>query len=231
MRKDKETALKLRLSGKSYLEINRALGIPKSTLSGWLSNLVISQEAQNKILDRARKKSLAGLLKRNINQTAEAIRRALQIRHQAAQEISNLSKKDLLILGAALYWAEGYKRPINRNGKERTFHPVSLTNSDPKLVKGFIKFLREYCQVPINKIKANIRIYQHLNENELKRFWQKITGIPEKNFHKTYYGISKSSLGVRPYNRLPYGVIQIVVADTRLFHRIMGYIEGIKKLL
>ena len=51
------------------------------------------------------------------------------------------------------------------------------------------------------------------------------------NFHKTYYGVSKSSLGKRPFNQLPHGVIQIVVADTILFHRIMGYIEGIKEIM
>lgn len=33
-----QKALKLRFAGKSYGEINRALGIPKSTLSSWFKN-------------------------------------------------------------------------------------------------------------------------------------------------------------------------------------------------
>lgn len=231
MRADRTKAIKLRLLGESYLEISQSLGVPKSTLSSWLSGLVISPQAQAKILLRGRRQATQALLKRNVNQTSEAWRRALRIRNQAAAEISTISKRELLFLGTALYWAEGYKRPVMRNGRERTFHIVSLTNSDPLLVKIFIKFLCEYCKVPLQKIKASIRIYEHHNETYLKKFWKGIIGIPEKNFRKTYYGVSKSSQGVRPYNRLPHGVIQITVGDTKLFHRIMGYIEGIKSLV
>lgn len=224
-------AIKLRLQGKSYLEIKETLGVPKSTLSGWLGNVILSPEKKNKIAERTRAKSLEGLLRRNRNQTIQARQRMLQSRGVAAKEIINISERDVLIMGASLYWAEGYKRPIIRNGKEVTYHVVSMTNSDPFLVKAFINFLTEHCRVPLIKIKASLRLFKHLNENEAKKFWQTATGIQESNFQKTYYGISKSSLGKRPYNRLPYGIIQIVVADTKLFHRIMGYIEGIKKLV
>lgn len=231
MRKDKQTALKLRLSGKSYSEINRALDIPKSTLSGWLADLVISDKYQTRIKKRAREKSTTALIKRNKQQTELAVKRALDIRRRAAKELISLSKNDLMIIGSALYWAEGYKRPIIKNGREVTHHAVSITNSDSYLIKIFLKFLREYCAVPEEKIKASIRIYKHQNESLLLNWWQKETGIPMYNFKKTYYGISKSSMGKRPFNRLPYGMIQVVVADTALFHRIMGYIEGIKKIV
>lgn len=231
MRNDREAALKLRISGKSYGEITQALGVPKSTLSGWLSNLVISDEARNRIDSRARKKSITGLIKRNENQTRLAQIRAKAIRKEAAEEINSLSRQDLLILGASLYWAEGYKKLIIRNGKERTHHRVSLTNSDPNLVKMFLRFLREHCKVPEEKIRASIRVFQHHNPETLQLFWQKETKIAPQNFQKSYYGISRSSMNKRPFDQLPYGVIQVQVNDTKLFHRIMGYIEGIKKLV
>lgn len=231
MRKDRETAFKLRLGGKSYSEIGKILGTPKSTLSGWFYNLVLSEDLKKKIESRARRKSFAGLLRRNKNQTKLAQLRAENIRKQSASEISILSKKDLFLSGIVLYWAEGYKRAVIKNGRELTSHPVSLTNSDPYIIKMFLRFLREYCMVPEDKIKASIRIFQHQNEKTLLSFWRKETGILTSNFNKTYYGISKSSLHKRPFNQLPYGVIQVVVADTKLFHRIMGYIEGIKKMM
>lgn len=231
MRNDKDTAFKLRLQGKSYTEIYRILGVPKSTLSGWFSNLVLSDDLRKAIERRARKKSIAGLIKRNKNQTSLAVARAVQIRRQAANEVDKISKNDLLLLGIALYWAEGYKRVIVRNGRELTHHPVSLTNSDPALVKLFLRFLRECCGVPQGKIKAGIRIFQHQNGDHLLNYWRKETGILPQNFGKIYYGISKSSMHRRSFNRLPYGVIQITVADTQLFHRIMGHIEGIKKFV
>lgn len=229
MRKDREQALKMRFSGKSYQDIQRALGVPKSTLSGWFSNLILSQDIRDRINSRGRKQAIAALLVQNKRQTVNAIRRSLEIRKTAKEKINNLSKNDIFLLGLALYWAEGYKRVIVRNGKERTSHPISLTNADPKLVKVFVRFLRESLNVPLERIKANIRIYQHQNEKHLQSFWHSVTGIPLTNFRKTYYGLSRSSQGKRPYNRLPYGVIQIVVADTKLFHAIMGSLEGIQK--
>ncbi|MEK9154798.1 MAG: hypothetical protein AAB596_01910 [Patescibacteria group bacterium] len=229
MRNDRNEALKLRLSGKSYSEITKILSIPKSTLSGWFSGLELSEKNKEKILEKARKKSLEGLLKRNKNQTALAIKRKIDIQSKAVKEIDSISKKNLLFVGITLYWAEGYKRSIFKNGRELTHHPVSLTNSDPDLIKIYLRFLREVCNIPENKINADIRIFEHQNADNLLKYWGEITGIKKEKFGKVYYGISKSSLGKKPFNRLQYGTIQIRVNDTKFFHRIMGWIEGIKK--
>lgn len=229
MRTDKALAIKLRLSGKSYSEIQKVLkGISKSTLSEWLKDVVLSDSARSRILKRSKEKSFQGLLKRNKNQTILAIKRRDEIQKFAASEIKNISLKNLFFIGLALYWAEGYKQPIRKNGREVTYHPISITNSDPNLIKIFLRFLREFCKISEEKIKISLRIFKHLNEKEVISFWIKITGIPEKNFQKTYLGISKSSVGKRPYNRLPYGVIQIRINDTKLFHKIIGWIEGLK---
>lgn len=229
MRNDKGTAFKLRLSGKSYSEIQRILGVPKSTLSSWFSNLQLSDHLRNQILSRAHKKSVAALIRHNKMQTTLAVRRKSEIVSTARQEIHSLTKDNIFFIGAALYWAEGYKRPQVRNGRELTNHSVSFTNSDPGIVLLFLRFLREVCGVSDDKIKADIRIYQHLNADETLEYWAKITKIRRENFGKVYYGVSKSSLGKRPYNRLPFGTIQIRVNNTKLFHRIMGWIEGLKK--
>jgi hypothetical protein len=230
MRTDRIKALKLRLTGKSYTEICIALGIPKSTLSGWFSNLELTQKAQDRIKARVHASSLKGLIKRNKLQTHLAAERAKNLRSIHRKEINKLNSNELKLIGTALYWAEGYKRPILRNGKERSFHAVSLSNSDPTLIMLFLRFLREICDVPENQITANVRIYEHMNEENVVAFWKKITGIQSKNFGKAYYGISKSSLGKRPFNRLPYGTIAIRVNRTNIFHKIMGWIEGLQRI-
>ncbi|HEY5220845.1 MAG TPA: hypothetical protein VIJ29_01695 [Candidatus Paceibacterota bacterium] len=53
-------------------------------------------------------------------------------------------------------------------------------------------------------------------------------GIPKDNFTKTHVGLSRSSMGKRPFDRLPHGVIQIRINSTDLFYKVMGWIEGIK---
>jgi len=229
MRKDKEKALALRLKGYSYSEINKKLGIPKATLSDWFTGIVLNTKAQKRIQNRVQKKSIDGLIKRNKMQTHLANKRASEIRSSSEKDIKKLSKHDLLLLGASLYWAEGYKRPIVKNGQKRSYHSISFSNSDPSIIKIFIEFLKKILYIPNNKIKANVRIFKHLNEKQVLKYWKKITGLPDENFHKTYYGVSKSSQGKKPFNRLPNGMIQIRVGDTKNFHKIMGWIQGLEQ--
>lgn len=227
MRRDKIEALKLRRSGKSYNEIHRLLGVPKSTLSNWCAGVVLSDSAQSRIVARVQAGVLAGLVKRNKQQTHLAKQRAQTFHTIGRSEISRITLNELRLIGLALYWAEGYKRPVIVRGRERTQHPVSFSNSDPKLVAFFLRFLREISKVPDKKIKAEIRMYQHMNSATTIAYWKKITRLPIDNFTKLYYGVSKSSQGKRPFNRLPHGTIQIRVNDTQLFHKIMGGIEGL----
>jgi hypothetical protein len=230
MRKDKQNAIRLRLQGKSYSEIQKDLiGIPKSTLSDWLKDLVLSESARKRLDTRTREKSFAGMLKRNKQQTKIAINRKNEILNISRNEIKNLSRTELLLVGSALYWAEGYKRPkMKKDGHEMINHPISFTNADPKMLNIFLRFMDEICDTPKEKIKVGVRIFQHLNEEEVLHYWSTTLGIPRSNFTKTYLGISKSSAGKRPFNRLPYGVVQIRLNSTNLFHKIMGWIEGIK---
>lgn len=172
--------------------------------------------------------SIAALIRRNKGQTNEAAKRSRLVRLEARSEISVITSSELKLIGTALYWAEGYKRPKRRGGREITTHDVSLANSDPALIKMFLAFLREVCDVPDEKIKISLRAFSHQNPAVLQKFWIQITGLPPGNFTKTLNIISRSSQGKRPYNQLPHGVIQIRVADTALFHKIMGWIEALQ---
>jgi len=98
------------------------------------------------------------------------------------------------------------------------------------MVKLFLRFLREVCEVPEETISADIRIYEHQNEAHLLDFWSKTTDISYSRFKKFYYGVSISSQRKKAFNTLPYGTIQIRVNNTPLFHKIMGWIEGLGNL-
>ncbi len=227
MRSDKFKAYKLREAGRSYNEINRLLKIPKSTLSGWFTDLELSEEATKRLKERVHTASLRGLIARNRNQTALAQARSKEMHNKGNRLIKNLSKRDLLIIGSALYWAEGYKKLKIVNGKPKTSHTVSLTNSDPELICVFLRFLREVCEVPNEKIKIWIRYFEYQDQAYLLEFWQKKCNIPYSNFLKSLQTVSISSQRKRPFNSLPFGVVQISVNNTNLYHKIMGLISGI----
>jgi hypothetical protein len=227
----KEQALKLRLKGCSYNEINKKLGIPKSTLSGWFKNIVLSKEAQTRLNNRITEGGLSTLIKRNKMQTYLAQARAKENSRKAEREIRKISKYELCILGAALYWTEGYKKLKVIDGKERTSHTISFLNVDPYMIRLFIRFLKETLEIKKEDIKAIMRIYKGINEQVALKYWSGVTELNEKNFRKPLYLISLSSFGKRPFNRLPYGTLQLEVASTEKFHYLLGLIEGIKKMV
>jgi len=229
MRSDKFKAYKLRIAGRSYNEISQLLKVPKSTLSGWFANLKLSEEALERLKNRVHIASLHGLIARNKNQTTLAETRSREMQNRGTELIKNIDKRDLLIIGTALYWAEGYKRPVVIGGRTRTSHRVSLTNSDPDLICIFLQFLREICKVPNEKITIWIRYFEHQDSTYLLNFWQKKCNISYSNFRKTLQTVSISSQRKKSYNSLPFGVAQISVNNTNLYHKIMGMISGIAK--
>ncbi len=223
-------AKKLRMAGQSYNEIQRALNISKSTLSSWFRDLVLSSSARNRLQQRS-KIGTDVLIKRNKMQTHTALQRAHEVQLEAVNEVDDLTVRDKRLVGIALYWAEGYKRLRISDGKERAGHPISFVNSDAEMAGFFVQFLVETMNVPRDKIRVGMRLYNHMNEEGMLKFWTSAIGLPRRNFHKTTWLVSISSQRKRPFNRLPHGTIQIQVSDTAKFHRLIGWIEGMKRKL
>lgn len=223
-------ALELRLKGYSYNEIFNKLGVPKSTQSGWFYDLKLSKKAQDRI-EKRKGIGTTFLIKRNKEQTIEAQRRAEYSQTKSSQKIGSLDSRDLLLVGTALYWGEGYKRLRVVDGKVRTHHPISLVNADPVIIKTFIKFMLEILDIKKQDIKASMRLYDGIDEGSAKKYWISETGLSNSNFRKTTWLVSVSSQRKRGYNRLPHGSLQIEVSDTVNFHNIMGFIKGIKSAI
>ena len=224
MRKDKLQTIALRKQGLSYNEINEKLKIPKSTLSCWLSRVKISQKAKERLSARVHKGSIAGLLKRNKNQTILAKQRADEIRRLAKIETSRLLGNKLFLTGTALYWAEGYKK----GAQGSKWKAVDFANSDPDLIKIMMKFFRKVCKVENSKIKIQLIAHKNIDIEKALRFWSDLTKIPENQFIKTCCSISIYSKGKRNKNSLTHGTVHIRINDVKLFFRIIGWIDGLK---
>lgn len=230
--KVRSDAVRLRLLGWSYKEINAKLKVPKSTLSTWLSGLSLSDQALKRLESR-RGIGTTVLIERNKAQTHKARERTELIRKGSRQELNSiaLTKEILLIIGVSLYWGEGYKRPKHKNGRILNNHPIQLTNSDPVMAKAFVRFLLEVMEVPLESIKISLRLYDHINEQEALKYWLKATGLPLSNYQNTTRLVSISSQRKKPYNSLPFGTIEIRMNDTERFHRLMGWLDGLKSKL
>ena len=220
----------LRTQGMSYNEIRLKLNVPKSTLSSWLHDVSLPQEARIRLNEKRRQGVVNGLIKRNKEQTSRAHEKAIAIRCGAIHEIHAQLQNNLFLIGVILYWAEGYKRLRITNGVERTGHAISFVNADPDAIRIFVRFLIEELHIDKDDILINMRLYKTIDEQGAKKYWKKVTGLADKNFRsKTTYLVSGASKGKRPINRLPHGTLQVEVYDTEKFHGLLGWIEGVKK--
>ena len=195
----------------SYDEILKNVRVSRSTLSFWLRNVVLSDDANKKLLkgrELSRYFAAESHKQKRKSDTATAIEAGLQ-------EFQGLLKNQLFLAGLCLYWAEGDKHKQEK---------VKFTNSDEKMVSLMMKWFREICGVPEEKFRIALHIHNlHIAKN-IKRYWSKITGVPEKQFQKIY--IKQTTLRHRR-NVLYNGTCAIVVNNKALFRRIFGWKLGL----
>jgi len=192
--------------------------LAKDTISGWMKDILLTPEQEKRILQK-QLKGRVKLMEYNKRKHREAIKSAQKIISEAKKEIGKLSKRDLMIAGTALYWAEGYKR-----GKDQ----ISFANSDPKIIILMMKFFREICQIKENKFRCKLTLHPGLNEKEILEFWSSITNVPISQFNKIYTKPPKSTTR-KMHNILYQGTINIRVSDTKKFWRIKGLIETLSQ--
>lgn len=216
-------AIHLRKEGKSYSEIKRILKIrSKGTLSVWFRKLELTSEERKRLGKNMLLAQERGLLEFNRKRT-ESIKRENQKNFQEASAlISPLSKKELLLVGVALYWGEGTKSPYRSN------YSLAFSNSDSKMVALFMRFVREILSVPDSWIGGGINGYPHTDEKKAREFWAQIVKIPPKKFYFTRR-ISSASRLKRPKNLLPFGTVSVRIHKRLLFQKVMGYINGLTK--
>jgi hypothetical protein len=220
VRKERDTAVRLRKEGRSYNEINKLLGVPKSTLSGWFRGIEISREAKEKLWNESRRRWVQNITIYNKERSKVALEKSHLEQQLASKKISHLTERELMLVGTALYWAEGARK------KRWT---AKFTNSDPLMIAIIMQFFRKICGVEENEFRVQLQIHPNISEEKAKLYWSEVTGIPVEQFIKTQIAISKSSKLKRPSNTLPYGTIHISVSNVNLVNRIKGWILGLSK--
>lgn len=128
--------------------------------------------------------------------------------------ISNNSKLELLSL--ALYWAEGAKY------RKR----VDLTNTDPKMIEIFSKFLLTNCNIDPLKLKGRLQIHDKNQIESALLFWEKVSKVP----HNSIVVSIKPSKKSNRTNFHENGIFSIRYNSVGLKEIISNRIEDIKCL-
>ncbi|MBI3305718.1 helix-turn-helix domain-containing protein [Candidatus Nomurabacteria bacterium] len=197
-KEEKQKAFIMRQKGMSYSQIKEKLGISKSTLSGWLYNMPLSEE---------RIKELRDFNPIRIEKYRNTMRIKRESKNQIAYDyiakrIGNISDREFLIAGLFLYWAEG--------SKTKAF-AIGLTNTNPTMLILFIRWLK-FFDVPKSKLKVHLHLYSDMNIKKQINFWSKTLDIPVSQFRKPY--IKKTTLSSITYtNGFGQGTCSIILEN------------------
>lgn len=137
----------------------------------------------------------------------------------ASFKIRNLEtqkERDMVNIGIALYWAEGYKAPSSSG--------VDFANSDPSMITAFLKFLRTCYQFDENRLRVQLYAYSNQNIDELINFWSNLTSIPSKQFTKPYIRTDFKIDG----RKMEYGLVHIRYSDKKMLFDILERIKVLK---
>jgi hypothetical protein len=188
------------------IEIAEQYSVGKLSVQQISENLGRSWYQIDKVLEKQ------GVEKRSIAESA----RALHITKFGLGEFKikeNLSHEEelLKIAGVMLYWGEGTKERGN----------VALSNSDPRIIKLFVRFMRIICGIDPNRLHATIHYYEDHDPEKLTAFWSEVTKIPVEQFYKPFLH-PRASKGTYRKPSL-HGTISIQYSDTLLLKQIQAW--------
>ncbi len=217
----KQKAIKLRKQGKTYSEILTEVSVAKSTLSLWLKEVGLSISQKQRITEKRKQAQRRGAdAQRN-----KRIKKQNFLIQKAQSEIGSISNRELWLLGIALYWAEGSKEKETHYGSRASF-----SNSDPRMIALFIKWLRQCIKIPTEDIFADLYIHESHKDkiDEVLKKWSSILKLPLSFFKHTYLKKNKINTKRKNTGALYIGLLRVnIKASSDLNRKITGWIKGI----
>lgn len=211
----------LRRQGLSVPAIAAQLGIARSTAFQWTRHLPREGPAEAAARRRDHSKAMTDARWAEHRSARDSERAATLA--AAAAEVGPLTERELLLVGAALYWAEGTKaKPWRPNDWRMTF-----TNSDPGLARLFLRFLQAL-GVERTRIGFRLSIHEEADVETAKRWWAQQLGLgPEVPIALS---LKRHNPSPQRYNSGEHyqGCIVVRVSrSSRVYWRIEGTITGL----
>ena len=190
-----------RRCGMSINALMRKYKIPKTSVWHHIKDIKLSQHQKNLL---------------HANQGGSRERKQDDLRKadiEARRLLKNvtISKVAPVIFGA-LYWAEGHKKSF------------VFTNTDERMIRIFLKILRNYWNVGNNKIDLLIRITNNMDAISCIKHWKQATKLPLKNIRvninnkqnksKTKYGVCRITIKKGSYGlKVTHAIINQMITQ------------------
>ncbi|MGC4998048.1 hypothetical protein [Streptomyces sp. DT195] len=212
----REQARELRRQGRTYDQIEAALGCSRSSVSLWVRDLPRP--------DRKRTPGEAAAIARKGWEEKLRIRdeERRRTKDEARRTVGSLSERELFLVGVGLYWAEGTKdKPYDRREN------VTFVNSDPGMITTFLAWL-DLSGVERGRLRFTVMIHESADVPGAERFWSEVVDAGPSAFNKTSLKRHNPKTARRNTGDAYRGCLVIkVLKSADLYRRIEGAWYGI----
>jgi predicted transcriptional regulator len=205
----------LREQGLDYDRIAAELGVSKSSVSLWVRDMprppgLSHEERRQRAAEGVRRYWAAE------RPVREAQRQAA--RAAAAAQIGAVNDREVLIAGAIAYWCEGAKnKPYRRSDR------VVFFNSDPMLIKFFLRFL-DAAGVSQDQLIFRVAIHENADIEGAQLFWLQATQAQPAQFRRPALKRHTPKTNRQNTGADYHGCLRVEVrCSTRLYRQIEGW--------
>jgi len=184
-------ARQLRKQDLSSKKIAKKLGVSDSTILRWCYDI------------KPTKKNAFSEYQIKIYNTIEE-------RAKEAFKNFKLNIDNAKLLATILYYCEGSRYPLANY--------VCFTNSDPDIIKLFIKLFRLGFKLDGSKFRVHLQLHSTHNEAQIRKYWSQLLKIDEKQFYKSTITSPTNRMKRHNYK----GTCSIRYYDFRILHEIFG---------
>ncbi len=203
--RERERARQLRADSWTLLDIARELNVSKASVSVWVRDVEFVPKPRNRGHSSHKPHPLT------VRKQAEIER----CRDEAAATIGELSERDLLVYGLALYLGEGAKTPQSGFG---------LANTSVEVMVSFMMWLRRCFEIEESRLRARLYLHQGLDLDGATQFWSAALGIPTDQFTAAYRPEPRDRFRGSKH---PNGCITVRYSDVTLHRRVMALISAL----
>ncbi len=217
--KEKLKALKLRRKGESIKKIAQLVNVSVSTVSLWCRDVKLTDSQVENLRKRQTDPFYGKKLDYYLKKKKEFSLKLLNLKNEGINSVGKLTKREIFLIGIALYWGEGFKKDSL----------VGLATLDNNIAKFFIFWINKSFNITTKdlllRVTANISYKNKIKE--LEKYWSKELQIPVSQFSKPFFQNTKWKKEYENKNNY-HGVLRIRARKSiDLLRKIFGYIEGI----
>ena len=196
----------LRAEGYTLFEIATQLAVAKSSVSLWVRDVpFVARRPNYRRWEPGRPPT--GPMRRK----QEEIDR---LRAEGKARIGQLSEREFLTAGTALYAGEGSKR----DGM------VGFANSDPRMIVFFCAWLRRFFTIDEARLRVRLYLHKGLDLDAANQFWSGLTEVPLAQFGAPYRAAPDPT--VRQAKHL-MGCPSLRYSCSSTHRSIMGWVEAL----